>query len=413
MNQRSTPLPPNPSPTPGPKPVEVAPPSPAPVPAKPSTGDRPPVPSRRPTTLELLEEARQRLRERGELPTPGSSQTPTGPSQLPVEKPKTPLAIYRLGIGDTVTVTVQRFTDLSTQSIIDPEGKITMPLLGRVPLEGLSLEEARERIRTDLDRYIIDPIVTVALAGPRPVQVTIVGEVSEPGFYALSGAGRGVGFLRISTALLAAGGTTDQADLRAVKIRRPLLDGSFVEQTIDLFTPLKNGDAMPDLNLQDRDVVVVPRLTAGAIQDYDRDLVSRSTLAQPLISIRILSYPGSTVGVLRLNNGSTFLDALTAIGPNPDVADLGSIALVRFDPEQGKAVTRQINGESLLRGDISQNVPLQNNDVIIIGRNLVAQITYALGVFTQPFRDILGFLLFFDSLANSAGNLFRPTGTNR
>ncbi|NES73939.1 MAG: polysaccharide export protein, partial [Okeania sp. SIO2D1] len=52
--------------------------------------------------------------------------------------------------------------------------------------------------------------------------------------------------------------------------------------------------------------------------------------------------------------------------------------------------------------------PLQDNDVIVVGRTLIAKLTNALNVFTQPFRDVLGFLLFFDSLADSADNLFGP-----
>jgi polysaccharide biosynthesis/export protein len=47
--------------------------------------------------------------------------------------------------------------------------------------------------------------------------------------------------------------------------------------------------------------------------------------------------------------------------------------------------------------------------VIVIGRNLVGKITYALNVFTQPFRDVLGFLLFFRQLSDSATDLFGPT----
>jgi len=121
-----------------------------------------------------------------------------------------------------------------------------------------------------------------------------------------------------------------------------------------------------------------------------------------------LSYAGRGIGNLTLPNGSTFVDALAAIAPNPDNANLGRIALIRFDPEQGKAVTQELNGKRALRGDVSQNVPLQNNDVIVVGRNFISRITYALSNFTQPFRDILGFLLFFDSLRESATNLFEP-----
>jgi polysaccharide export outer membrane protein len=77
------------------------------------------------------------------------------------------------------------------------------------------------------------------------------------------------------------------------------------------------------------------------------------------------------------------------------------------------AVTEELNGRAALTGDLSQNPPLEHHDVIVIGRNFVTRLTQTLNRFTQPFRDVLGFLLFFDSLADSADNLFRPEERSR
>ncbi len=342
------------------------------------------------------------------VPTnPGRSAPPDlldGPNADPTIKFKR----YRLGPGDAIAVSIQQFPDLSLQTTINPEGNIVMPLVNAIPLEGLTLGEAEALIRQSLDRYIIEPQVSVALLAQRPVQVTVLGAVAKPGFYPLP-------VPRVSVALLQAGGSMTNADLREVAIRRTLVDGSIIEQKIDLFSALKDGSALPDLRLEDGDSVFVPELEGGKDETYDRFLVARSTLAKQQISIRVLSYAGprgGAVGNLTLPNGSTFLDALGAIGPNPDNANLRKIALVRFDPEQGKAITRTLDARKALAGDISQNVPLQENDVIVVGRNLVARITYALGTFTQPFRDVLGFLLFFDELQNSASSLFGPAGND-
>ena len=199
------------------------------------------------------------------------------------------------------------------------------------------------------------------------------------------------------------------ADLRSVIVRRTLNNGSTLAETLDLITPLKNGTALPDLRLQDGDVVVVSRLKPGADQDYDRGLVARSTLVKPQISVRVLSYARGGLGNVVLPSGSTFLDALTAAAVSPDTSDLRRIALIRFDPVQQKAVSREIDGKKVIMGDMAQNLALEDNDVIVIGRTLVGRVTYALNVLTQPFRDVLGFLLFFRELGNSATNLFGPT----
>lgn len=313
------------------------------------------------------------------------------------------LSRYRLGVGDAISIFVQRFPDLNFQGQINQEGNVITPLLGSVSLTGLTLEEAQEKVRCELNRYIIDPKVTLNLVSLRQAQVTIAGEVQTPGFYIFPPGAQ------LSAALFSSGGTTSLADLRKVLVRRRLIDGSTVQQSFDLFTPLQNGDAIPDLRLQDGDAIIVSKLEIGTEKDYNRNLVARSTISQRFINIRVLSYSGGGMGRIQLQNGSTFVDALTAISPNPDTTNLDEIALIRFDPQQGKAVTQYLNAKSALLGDISHNIPLQDNDVIVVGRNLIARISYALNIFTQPFRDVLGFLLFFDSLRNNAGSLFGPT----
>jgi polysaccharide biosynthesis/export protein len=335
-------------------------------------------------------------------PPPLSTPLPPGDPQTTTVDVQSQFRKYRLGPGDAIAVVIPRFPDLNFAAVVNPEGNIISPLVGVIPVTGLTLEEAQERIRVGLSRYVIDPVVILSLTAQRPVQFTIVGEITKPGFYAL-----GTGS-RLPGALLTAGGTTTRADLRAIQVRRSLPDGSVLEQDFDLFTPLVNGTALPDVRIEDGDVVVVPKLEVGKEQGYDRTLVARSTVAKAQITIRVISYPNSAIGNLSLPNGSTFIDALAAANPRLGAANLRDIALVRFDPEQGKAVTRSLNGRQALRGDISQNVALQDNDVIIIGRSLIGKITNVLNVFTQPFRDVLGFLLFFDQLQQSVNNLFVP-----
>jgi polysaccharide export outer membrane protein len=314
---------------------------------------------------------------------------------------------YRLGPGDGIFVGVQRFPDLSFQATLDLQGIIVMPLAGAVNLQGLTLEEARRTIFDRYNQYVVNPDVSVTLTAQRPVQVTLVGEVARPGFYPLSAP-------QLSVALLTAGGTTMQADLRQVHIQRDLGQNVPLAETIDLFTPLAQGEAIPNVRLQDGDVVRVDRLDPSRLDEYDRNLVANSTLAQPEITVRVLNYASGTRGIearfgaLSLRNGSRFLDALAQAGVNPDLAAYNRIAVLRFNPEKGAADTIVIDAAAAVNGDLSQNIPLQENDVIVVDRNLLARVTYALNTFTQPFRDVLGFLLFFESIADAADSLFGP-----
>ena len=354
---------------------------------------------------------------------------------------------YRLDEGDGVSVIVQRFPDLNFQALINPEGNITAPLLGTLSLKGLTLQQAQNKIRAGLNRYVvrpkvtlslatrrpnpsfqvainaegnitiprlgavsvqglsvpeaeekirlgfsrilIDPVVTVSLINERPVRIAIAGEIFRPGIYSIASRTP-----RVTDALQVAGGSTMKADLRKVQVRRKLIDGSIVSQDVDLYAPLQNGAALPNLRLQDGDTIVIPGREVGADDTYDRKLVARSSLAVPQIRVRILNYTGGGITTQTLPNGSSFIDALGGI--NPENANLRQIALVRFDPERGKAITQRLDAKKALAGDRSQNVPLQDNDVIVVGRNLIARITNTLSLITRPFFDVQNFIRFFE-----------------
>lgn len=364
-----------------------------------------------------------------------------------------PFGKYRLGRGDSVSVIVERFADLGFQAVINPEGNVIAPLIGSVPLQDLTLEQAQQRLRSAFNRYVIeprvivalasprqnliipaavnpegnislpqvglvsvqgltleeaqekirleiskiftDPLVTVTLASPRPVQVTVNGEVFRPGIYPVNSPTP-----RVTDVLLSAGGATMLADLRQVQVRRKLVDGTLIAQNIDLYSSLQNGGMIQNLRLQDGDAVVIPRREVGADDGYDRSLVARSSLAVPQIRVRVLNYAAGGLVTQTLPNGSTFIDAIAGI--SPENANIRDIALIRFDPERGKAVTIRVNAKKALSGDLSQNVPLQDNDVIVVGRSLLGKVTNLLTTITRPFFDVQSFIRFFDTFGGGS-----------
>ncbi|WP_225885231.1 polysaccharide biosynthesis/export family protein [Leptolyngbya sp. KIOST-1] len=341
--------------------------------------------------------------------TPPPALPRPGPLPLEADTPD-PLAgfdSYRLGPGDSIFVGVQRFPDLSFPATLDIQGNVVVPLAGTLNLSGLTLNQARDTLYRVYDQYVVNPDVSLILTAQRPVEVTVVGEVPRPGLYPLQSP-------QLSVALLTAGGATTLADLRLVQVDRPLVDGSQLSRRVDLFTPLRQGQPIPQVQLQDGDVITVPRLAPEDAESYDRDLVATSTLARPEITVRVLNRASGArglearFGAINLRNGSRFLDALAVAGVNPDVAAYNRIAVLRFNPETGTADTIVVDAAAAVSGDLSQNIPLQENDILVVDRNLLARVSYALNTFTQPFRDVLGFLLFFDSLTNAADSLFRP-----
>ncbi len=258
------------------------------------------------------------------------------------------------------------------------------------------------------DDYDRDLIARSALTTTQrfPIEITITGDVTRPGYYDFNA----VPPPQIPDILVAAGGSQITADLRQVEVYRTLANGNIEGCYLDLFTPLVLGEKLPEFPLENRDVVVVPRLEEDDRREYDRRLAARSSLARQDIVIRVLSYAagGGVTSPVSLPSGSTLADALTGIPLSQ--ARLGRIALIRFDPERGRAITYELDGREALRGDPDENILLEHNDAIVVDRNLIAQVSYTLNTFTQPFRDVLGFLLFFDQLTESADNLFRSNG---
>ncbi|NJM56817.1 MAG: hypothetical protein HC857_04370 [Synechococcales cyanobacterium RU_4_20] len=289
-----------------------------------------------------------------------------------------------------------------SQEVVD----LYAPLVEGRPLPNLRLEEGDvinipKLSGEDLPGYDRTLISNSTFASRQPVQVTVIGQVARPGFYVVQTG-------RVGEALLVAGGSLNSANLKQIGIRRNFSDGSVTQEVVDLYSPLTEGLALPNIRLEEGDVVTIPKLSEADLASYDRRLVATSNVSKPTIQVRLLSYAAGGATTLTLPSGSTFRDALN--GVPLDAAKLNSIALIRYDTATGKAVTQEIRGKDALVGLPAADVPLQDNDVVVIGRNLVSKITYTLNIFTQPFRDVLGFLLFFDSLSNSASGLFQPDG---
>jgi polysaccharide biosynthesis/export protein len=304
--------------------------------------------------------------------------------------------IYRLNTGDSLSITVPKFPEFDAAVNIDLEGKVVLPILGRTSLTGLTLTEVETKIAEQLGHRFLQaqPEVFVNLTVPRPAQISVLGEVFKPGFYSF------VSGSPLTAALLAAGGSTNDADLRSITVRRTLVDGSVIEQNFDLYTPLISNQGLPDMSLQGGDVIVINKIKVGEDRDYDRALIARTTLPQQTIRVRVLvpSSTGTSFRNLELPNGSTFVDAIASLPPDDNLLIKEEIALLRFDPETGGITTQKLNTQQVIHGNIAQNIPLQNEDVIVVSRTLLGKIFNSFNIITQPITTFFGFRVFLEGL---------------
>jgi polysaccharide export outer membrane protein len=207
---------------------------------------------------------------------------------------------------------------------------------------------------------------------------------------------------------LAAGGGTPRADLRSIVVRRVLVDGTVLEEKLDLYTPLIKGERLPDMRLQGGDAVIVSKLEVGQETGYNRTLVARTTLTQQNITVRVLAPlvpSGIALRNVSIPNGSTFLDVVASLPVSDRLRiNVNEVSLLRFDSAKGGIVSQTLSPIAAVRGDISQNVPLEDQDVIIVTRTLLGEIFAAFNIITQPIRDISNFTNTILNLSNQFNN---------
>src|SRR5437870_5484044 len=100
--------------------------------------------------------------------------------------PAAPPPNYCFAAGDVIEVTVSPQRSFDRVVTVEPDGKISYPLLGRFPVAGLTVERLAHKIRERLNRDLVDPQVTVSVKemNRRAVgRVSLLGEVTKPGAY--------------------------------------------------------------------------------------------------------------------------------------------------------------------------------------------------------------------------------------
>jgi len=121
---------------------------------------------------------------------------------------------YRIRERDVLKITVYEHPDLTIGVRVSGDGTITFPLLGNIKVAGLTEKEAGENIlRLLADGYIINPQVSILVEEYKDF-VYVTGEIKKPGAYPFE---EGMTVLK---AVTLAGGFTDKASVRRIKILR-------------------------------------------------------------------------------------------------------------------------------------------------------------------------------------------------
>lgn len=163
------------------------------------------------------------------------------------------VSAYQIQPGDKLEISVYGEDELQKEITVGPGGGINFPLIGDLNARGKTVDQLREEVRGQLSTFIPEASVSVSIKEVVGNKVSVLGQVSDPGEYVLSGT------TDVLQALSMAGGITAFAATKKVKILRR--DQRTGQQTVIPFNysdVIKGVSLEQNILLKSGDTVVVP-----------------------------------------------------------------------------------------------------------------------------------------------------------
>jgi polysaccharide export outer membrane protein len=253
------------------------------------------------------------------------------------------VAEYKIGPKDLLELTVIGFEALNRQCRVSEDGKISLPYLGDVAVQGLTKSELEKRLAELLkEKYLENPQVTVVIVEYQSRKVYLIGAVITPGPYDL------MGRLTLLKLISQAGGLSADAGSEII-IMRLLPDGSKTSLKISVEDLILKGDASLDIPLQPEDIISIP--VDKIVQIY----VTGQVRTPGALSVRKSNIP-------------TLLRTIAQAGGFAERASKGGVIIKRID-ESGKEIKIQANVNDIIKGK-SKDIQLQENDIVIVPERL-------------------------------------------
>ena len=159
---------------------------------------------------------------------------------------------FVIGNDDVLTINVWKEPDLSRESHVRSDGKITLPLIGEVQAAGLTPLQLEQELTTKLRDYITKPEVAVMVEQINSEKFNILGQVMKPGSYSLTLAPT------IVDAIAIADGFRDFAKQKSIYILRHTAGGGETRIAFNYKKFIKGKNQQPNVKLEPHDTIIVP-----------------------------------------------------------------------------------------------------------------------------------------------------------
>jgi len=247
---------------------------------------------------------------------------------------------YRIGPDDLLQISVFEVPDLNTRVRVSQDGSISLPLLGRVELNGLTQQGAVDKLTGLLQaKYVRNPQLTIFIEEYRSRQVAVIGAVTSPKSYEL------VGHKSLLQVLSMAGGITDAAGDQAFILREKPDGGGPTTITIDLEDLIVRGHQELNIPIEPNDVINIP---------IDREI-------RVFVMGRV-NTPGPVPA--KLSQGLTLFQAIAGAGGLAQGAKETAITVSRKD-KAGSEIKFKVNLKDIIKGK-KVDMRLQEGDVVYV-----------------------------------------------
>tara|TARA_B100000989_G_scaffold299066_1_gene292850 strand:- start:30085 stop:31215 length:1131 start_codon:yes stop_codon:yes gene_type:complete len=303
---------------------------------------------------------------------------------------------YILGSGDLIEIKVAKSGTYKTISLIDATGKINLPEINYVYVEGLSIIELTDLLNQKYSTILNNPNVQISIPQYRPIKVYLDGEIRNPGLYEFEIVGSsGIngtnpsGALRFPTlfdAIKESGGITNYADLSAIEIIR--LDtisngGGKIKAEINFLDFFDGEDNSSNIRLYDGDLIRLKKTNLQLTGQISKAL--QSNLNPKFMNV-IVNGQVERGGKITINKNSTLNDAILYAGGFK--AGKGSINIISYQTD-GNLNKKQLNYNPKAQRGSASNPKLFPGDVILVGKNSLKRTDEIIGNLTNPFAKII------------------------
>lgn len=263
------------------------------------------------------------------------------------------VAEYLIGPGDVLELTSWAGTKPEkSETTVRPDDTISFSFLDDIKVGGLTSRQVDALLTEKLSKYIKNVRIDVVVLKYESKSALLFGEInilqvgkSGPGKYILKGK------TTVLDLIVDAGGDTKDSDLKNVELVR---NGK--RYPLNLYKVMFKGDVTQNVIIDDGDVVTVPELPTLGERVYVFGEVEKE-------------------GIYAQENTPDLLAAIGQAGGTTPVAVKGHVKIIRGYREGSKPVVLSASLDDILkRGDISQNVPLIDGDVVYVPRTVIGDV---------------------------------------